>query len=103
MTKTEGAFLLDKVREGQIYDFEQITAALIATGDLAGWRETHLVGSLAAGMRSQGLVAPVQDLPTGTWGAVGECLVGADNRENRENPRPWCSAYVAGRYEQGKK
>jgi len=103
MTKTEGAFFLDKVREGQNYDFEQITAALIATGDLAGWRETHLVGSLAAGMRSQGLVAPVQDLPAAARGAAGECLVGADDRENRENPRPWCSAYIAGRYEQGEK
>lgn len=103
MTKTEGAFLLDKVREGQIYDFEQITAALIATGDLAGWRETNLVGSLAAGMRSQGLVAPVQDLPATARVEAGECLVGADDRENRENPRPWCSAYIAGRYEQGEK
>jgi hypothetical protein len=101
MNKTEGAFLLDKVREGQIYDFEKITAALIATGDLAGWRETHLVGSLAAGMRSQGLVAPLENLQTGTRDKVGECLVGADDRENRENPRPWCSAYIAARYEQG--
>jgi hypothetical protein len=101
MNKTEGAFLLDKVREGQIYDFEQITTALIATGDLAGWRETHLVGSLAAGMRSQGLVAPLENLQAGTRDKVGECLVGADDRENRENPRPWCSAYIAARYEQG--
>ena len=103
MTKDKARLLLDKIREGQTFEDEQITAALIATGDLAGWRETHLVGSLAAGMRSQGLVAPVQDLPTGTRGAVGECLVGADDRENRENPRPWCSAYIAARYEQGQK
>lgn len=103
MTPAAANLLLDKVREGQTYDFEQITAALIATGDLAGWRETHLVGSLAAGMRSQGLVAPVQDLPAAARDADGECLVGANDRENRENPRPWCSAYIAGRYEQGKK
>ena len=91
--------LLNKLQEGQTFDFDQITAALIATGDLAGWRETNLVGSLAAGMRSQGLVAPVQDLPAATRDAAGECLVGANNRENRENPRPWCSAYIAARYE----
>ena len=99
MTREQGSQLLNKLQEGQTFDFDQITAALIATGDLAGWRETNLVGSLAAGMRSQGLVAPVQDLPTETRGAVGECLVGADDRENRENPRPWCSAYIAARYE----
>lgn len=103
MTRDEGHALLNRMLEGQTFDYEQITAALIATGDLAGWRETHLVGSLAAGMRSQGLVAPLEAAPTGTWNQVGECLVGADDRENRENPRPWCSAYVAGRYEQGQK
>ena len=103
MTPAAANLLLDKVREGQFYDFEQITAALIATGDLFGWRETHLVGSLAAGMRSQGLVAPVQDLPAPARDADGECLVGANDRENRENPRPWCSAYIAARYEQGQK
>lgn len=103
MTRNEGHALLNQIREGQTFEYEQITAALIATGDLAGWRETHLVGSLAAGMRSQGLVAPLENLQTGTRDKVGECLVGADNTENRENPRPWCSAYVAGRYEQGQK
>jgi hypothetical protein len=100
VNKQKAHDLLNKVREGQNFDFEQITAALIATGDLAGWRETHLVGSLAAGMRSEGLVAPVQDLPAGTRDTNGECVVGANNRENRENPRPWCSAYLAGRHEQ---
>lgn len=62
MNKEEGNLLLNKIKEGQNFEYEQITAALVATGDLAGWREIHLVGSLAAGMRSQGLVAPVQDL-----------------------------------------
>lgn len=103
MTRDEGHLLLDKIQEGQNFDFEQITAALIATGDLAGWRETHLVGSLAAGMRSQGLVAPVETASTGTWNQVGECLVGADDRENREKPRAWCCAYLEGRHEQGQK
>ena len=101
MTRDDGHLLLNKIKEGQTFDFDQITAALIATGDLAGWRETNLVGSLAAGMRSQGLVAPIQDSPAREGNQAGECLVGADDRENRENPRPWCSAYIARRYEQG--
>jgi hypothetical protein len=100
MTPAAANLLLDKVREGQIYDFEQITAALIATGDLAGWRETHLVGSLAAGMRSEGLVAPVQDTPAREGREVCERVVVGHDREDRENPRPWCSAYLAARYEQ---
>ena len=103
MTREEGKKLLNSLLDGQILSYDQIFDALVATGDLAGWRETHLVGSLATGMRSQGLVAPVEDLPAGTRGAAGECLVGADDRENRESPRAWCSAYVTGRYEQGKK
>ena len=99
MTREDGHQLLNKLQEGQPFEFEQITAALIATGDLAGWRETHLVGSLAAGMRSQGLVAPVQDSPAREGNQAGECLVVGHDSENRENPRPWCSAYIAARYE----
>ena len=101
MTREQGSQLLNKLQEGQTFDFDQITAALIATGDLAGWRETHLVGSLAAGMRSQGLVAPVQDSPAGEGNQVCERVVVGHDRENRENSRPWCSAYLARRYEQG--
>jgi hypothetical protein len=99
MTRDQGHLLLNKLQEGQTFDFDQITAALIATGDLAGWRETNLVGSLAAGMRSQGLVATVQDTPAREGNQAGERLVVGHDRENRENPRPWCSAYIAARYE----
>jgi len=99
MTRDEGHLLLDKIQEGQNFDFEQITAALIATGDLAGWRETHLVGSLEAGMRGQGLAASVQDSPTREGREVCERVVVGHDRENPENPRPWCSAYLATRYE----
>jgi hypothetical protein len=103
MTRDEGSQLLNKLQEGQHFDFEQITAALIATGDLAGWREPNMVRFLATGMRSQGLVAPVQDSPAREGDEVGQPLVAANDRENRENPRPWCSAYIAARYEQGQK
>ena len=103
MTKDQGHLLLNKLQEGQTFDFDQITAALIATGDLAGWREPNMVRFLASGMRSQGLVAPVQDSPARKGNEVGQPLVAANDRENRENPRPWCSAYIAARYEQGQK
>lgn len=103
MTRDDGNKLLNSLLDGQILSYDQISDALAATGDIAGWRKTHLVRSLAAGMRSQRMVAPVEDLPAGTRDTAGECLVGADDRENRESPRPWCSAYVAGRYEQGQK
>ena len=103
MTREHGHQILNKLQEGQPFDFDQITAALIATGDLAGWRETNLVGSLAAGMRSQGLAAPVENSPAREGNQAGERLVVGHDRENRENPRPWCSAYIAARYEQGQK
>ena len=102
MTRDQGHQLLNKLQEGQPFDFEHITAALIATGDIAGWREPEVVGSLAAGMRSQGLVASVEDSPAREGNQVCKQLVGHDDSGNRTNPRPWCSAYVAGRYEQGK-
>ena len=102
MTPAAANLLLNKVREGQTYDFEQITAALIATGDLAGWRENNLVGSLATGMRSQGMVEALEDSPAREGNQVCEQLVGGHDQADRTNPRPWCSAYVAGRYEQGK-
>jgi hypothetical protein len=101
MTRDEGHLLLNKIKEGQTFDFEQITAALIATGDLAGWREPNMVRFLEAGMRSQGLVAPVQDSQAREGNQAGERLVVGHDREDRENPRPWCSAYLARRYEQG--
>jgi hypothetical protein len=103
MTRDQGHLLLNKLQEGQTFDFEQITAALIATGDLAGWREPNVVRFLATGMRSQGLAATVQDSPAREGNKVGQPMVGANHRENRENPRPWCSAYIAARYEQGQK
>ena len=56
MTRDEGYRLLNRLLEGQDFFYEQITAALIATGDAAGWYD--LDGSLAAGMRSQGMGQP---------------------------------------------
>lgn len=103
MNRDEGHALLNKMREGQTFDYEQITAALVATGDIAGWREPEVVRSLASGMRSQGLVAPMEDSPAREGNQAGECLVVGHHREDRENPRPWCSAYLAARHEQGQR
>lgn len=94
MTRDEGHALLNQIREGQTFEYEQITAALIATGDLAGWRETHLVGSLAAGMRSQGLDQTVQIARQRTRNTVGECLVGADEGRHCEGAWPGWSKYL---------
>jgi kynureninase len=87
MTRDEGHLLLDKIREGQTFDYEQITAALIATGDLAGWRETHLVGSLAAGMRSEGMGQTVQAAPEGTGAQVRGFVV--DRHEGSDSQETW--------------
>jgi hypothetical protein len=100
MTCDEGHLLLDKIKEGQTFEYEQITAALIATGDLAGWRETHLVGSLAAGMRSQGLDQAIQIARQRTGDAHGKCLVGANEGGHPEGAWPGWSRYLDRGHEQ---
>ena len=94
MTRDEGHALLNQIREGQTFEYEQITAALIATGDLAGWRETHLVGSLATGMRSQVLDQQVQVARQRTRNTPSECLVGADEGRHCESTWPGWSKYL---------
>ena len=94
MTRDEGHALLNKMREGQTFDYEQITAALVATGDIAGWREPEVVGSLAAGMRSQGLDQAVQIARQRTRNTPGECLVGADKGRYCEGTWPGWSKYL---------
>jgi kynureninase len=103
MTRDEGHALLNQIREGQTFEYEQITAALIATGDLAGWRETHLVGSLAAGMRSQGLDQAIQTSRQRTGQTPSGCMVGADEGKNSESPWPGWSKYIDCRHEQDQK
>jgi hypothetical protein len=87
--------LLDAVREGQDYSYEQITAALIATGDLDG--------GVAQGMRSTGMDQPLE-IPAERQGdAVGESLVVKGDLKDQRDSRPWCNAYLASRHEQAKK
>ena len=103
MTRDEGHALLNKMMEGQTFSDDQITDALIATGDIAGWREPELDGSLAAGMRSQGLDQAVQVADQGTGSAGGRCLVAGNQGRNIESAWPGWSKYLDYRHEQGKK
>lgn len=99
MTRDDGHGLLNRLQEGQNFDHEQITAALIATGDLAGWRESEVVGSLAAGMRSQGLDQAVQVADQGTWPTGSGRLVATDQGSHIEGAWPGWSKYLDCRHE----
>ena len=83
--------LLDAVREGQDYSYEQITAALIATGDLDR--------GMAQGMRSTGMDDAMERPAERQGDTVGESLVVKGDLKDQRDSRPWCSAYLASRHE----
>jgi len=83
--------LLDAAREGQQFSYEQITAALIATGDLDG--------GMAQGMRSTGMDEPLESSAERQGDAVGKSLVVKGDLKDQRDSRPWCSAYLASRHE----
>ena len=83
--------LLDAAREGQDYSYEQITAALIATGDLDG--------GMAQGMRSTGMDEPLERPAERQGDAVGESMVVTGDLKDQRDSRAWCSAYLASRHE----
>lgn len=87
MTRDEGHQLLDKLKEGQTFSYDQITAALVATGDIAGWYEEHLVGRMAAGMRSEVLDRPVQAALQRTGQEGSGRLVEGNEGTDFETPR----------------
>lgn len=103
MTRDEGNLLLDKLKEGQTFSYDQITAALVATGDIAGWREAHLVGGLAAGMRSQGLDQAIQVANQRTRTTDSGFVVAGNEGRHFESQGTTGAGYVDSRYEQGKK
>ena len=103
MTRDEGHAILNKMMEGQTFPDDQITEALIATGDIAGWREPELDGSLAAGMRSQGLDQAVQVAHQGTGSEIRGCLVAGHEGSHLESAWPGWSKYLDRGHEQGKK
>ena len=95
MTNYEGHRLLNRLKEGTAFEYQQITAALIATGDLDG--------GMAQGMRSQGMDEPLERPAERQGDAVGESLVVKGDLKDQRDSRPWCSAYLASRHEQAKK
>ena len=86
MTRDEGHALLNKMREGQTFDYEQITAALVATGDLDR--------GMAARMRSQGLDQGLQIADQGTGPTGSGRLVASDKRSHTEGAWPGWSKYL---------
>ncbi len=92
LNRDEGHALLNKMREGQTFEYEQITAALVATGDLAGWRDMD--GSMAAGMRSQGMDHAVQTERQGTGPEVCGDLVGQHEGSHTQGAWPGWSKYL---------
>ena len=88
MNRTEANTLLDKLREGQKFSFEQISAALFATGDLHD------------PMRGQGVEGPLQSESQGDWQAeCPELVGGCESRHSEDSWTGW-SKYLDCRNEQ---
>jgi len=100
MTRDEGHQLLNKLKEGQTFFYDEITAALVATGDVAGWYEGHLFRGMATGMRSEGLDQAVQTAHQGTGASGSGCLVAANQGRDIEGAWPGWSKYLDKRHEQ---
>jgi hypothetical protein len=86
MTRDEGHRLLNRLQEGETFEYGQITAALVATGDLDG--------RLAAGMRSAGLDQAVQTAHQGTGTTVCGCVVAGYKRSDTQSAWSGWSRYL---------
>ena len=88
MNRLEANKLLDKAREGHKYTFEQISAALYASGDLHD------------PMRGAGMETAPQSEGAGTW--QGESTKLVVSSENRHSADSWAgySRYLDKRNEQ---
>jgi hypothetical protein len=86
MNREQGHALLNRMREGQTFEYRQITAALVATGDLDG--------SLAAGMRSQGMDQAVHGTPQAAGQQVCPTVVGSDEGTDTQGAWPGWSRYL---------
>jgi hypothetical protein len=98
MDKVTAHKILNRVREGFEYPGYEINQALKATGDIS-----HPLGRMAQRLRSQALAGQVESNSDRERIGASQCLVVRDDPEDREKPRPWCSAYLAARHEQGQK
>lgn len=91
MTRQEAHALLNRMREGQTFEYRQITAALVATGDLDR--------GMAAGMRSQGLDQALQVADQGTGPTGSGRMVAANEGSDTEGAWPGWSKYLDCRHE----
>jgi hypothetical protein len=90
MTSDEGHRLLNRLKEGTAFEYQQITAALIATGDLDG--------GMAQGMRSTGMDQPLQ-AKTRFCGS----MVAGNQGSDTQSAWPGWSRYLDCGHEQAKK
>ena len=88
MQKEQANQLLNKVRDGQKFSFEQISAALFATGDLYDR------------MRSEGMEEPLQIKSPGVGQSSSSDLVGLSKKRHTENSWAGWSRYLDCRNEQ---
>lgn len=82
MQKEQANELLNKVRDGQKFSFEQISAALFATGDLHD------------PMRGERVEESLQSQSPGTWQSSGSDLVGLGEKRHTENSWQGWSKYL---------
>jgi hypothetical protein len=82
MQKEHANELLNKVRDGQKFSFEQISAALFATGDLHD------------PMRGERMEDTLQSQSPGTWESSSSGLVGLGEKRHTENSWPGWSRYL---------
>jgi len=79
--RNEAQAILDGIKDGKFATFEQITQALVATGDIG-----HIQRGMAPQVRSAGLDQALLASPEGTGGAGRGCLVAGSERKHRESP-----------------
>jgi len=82
MQKEQANQLLNKVRDGQKFSFEQISAALFATGDLHD------------PMRGERVEDSLQSQSPGVGQSSGSDLVGLGEKRHTENSWPGWSKYL---------
>jgi len=82
MNRIEANQLLDRLKDGETYSLEQISAALFATGDLyAGMRSARVDTTLSGQNQRSGCID-------------GAALVGGHEGQHSEDTRPGWSKYL---------
>jgi hypothetical protein len=97
MTYDQAQELLNQIKEGKTFPYDQITAALVATGDIG-----HIQRGMAARVRSQGLDQAVQVANQRTGAPRSGQLVAGNEGSDTQSAWPGWSKYLDCRHEQGK-